>query len=414
MTSTCFGWASGARSLALVLMSLVLISSSGAEASPMEVFKAWVTGSANTQADDWSVKPGQIPDYVLKYAPTVHLYSEEVYLPCDVRDFVSHMYPVMDGKNITEGINFPMTLYDVGRLPREENVFLTSTDDFDVDPDWITGRGNLPDIETGEVPVPAILIVFDKGDGWVDSFWFYFYAFNLGPFVMGGGPYGNHIGDWEHSILRFYKGEPHSLWMSAHGGGSGFSFKALEKKEGDPNRPVIYSGRGTHANYGSAGQHSHDLPFRMLSDFTDRGPLWDPAKNYLGYTYDGTTVCGEGDTTDVNAEWLYFPGHWGDDKLPPDDPRQHFHPFEWRYIEGPTGPLWKHLDRTVVCQQPKWYNYWGTCRVRNTLEYGEGVESEGYGCAGVLDHIWPSFLGSFVRLWFWGGWFCGFVDWMWG
>lgn len=268
----------------------------------MEIFKMWIySDKPRTEAEDWSVKPGQIPDYVLKYAPTVHLYSEEVYLPCDVRDFVSHMYPVQDGKNITNDIKLPMTLYDVGKLPREEDVFLSSTSDFDVDPDWITGRGNIPDIETGELRVPAVLIVFDKGDGWVDSFWFYFYAFNLGPFVMGGGPYGNHIGDWEHSILRFYKGEPHSLWMSAHGGGSGFSFKALEKKEGDPNRPVIYSGRGTHANYGSAGQHSHDLPFRMLSDFTDRGPLWDPAKNYLGYTYDGTTMCGEGDTTDANA-----------------------------------------------------------------------------------------------------------------
>ncbi|KAK9378984.1 uncharacterized protein V2V93DRAFT_374702 [Kockiozyma suomiensis] len=407
----CVSW----RWALLVAMTLMTAAFGSAEASAMEIFKMWIySDKPRTEAEDWSVKPGQIPDYVLKYAPTVHLYSEEVYLPCDVRDFVSHMYPVQDGKNITNDIKLPMTLYDVGKLPREEDVFLSSTSDFDVDPDWITGRGNIPDIETGELRVPAVLIVFDKGDGWVDSFWFYFYAFNLGPFVMGGGPYGNHIGDWEHSILRFYKGEPHSLWMSAHGGGSGFSFKALEKKEGDPNRPVIYSGRGTHANYGSAGQHSHDLPFRMLSDFTDRGPLWDPAKNYLGYTYDGTTMCGEGDTTDANAEWLYFPGHWGDDKLPASDPRQHYHPFEWRYIEGPTGPLWKHLDRTVVCQQPKWYNYWGTCRVRRTLEYGEGVESEGFGCAGMLDHIWPGFLGPVVRAWFWGGWLCGFVDWMWG
>ncbi|KAK9237793.1 hypothetical protein V1525DRAFT_402942 [Lipomyces kononenkoae] len=392
-----------------ILLSFVIISGL-VDAFPMIPFKIW----DQDDGKDWSVKPGQIPDYVIRYAPTVHLYSEEVYLPCDLREFTANMYPVLDGKNITQHTHSPMTIYDVGRLPRDEDVFLTSTSDFDVDPDWITGIGNQPDIETGRNPAPAILIVFDKGNGWVDSFWFYFYAFNLGPFVMGGGPYGNHIGDWEHSVLRFYKGQPHSLWMSAHGGGSGFTFQALEKLETDPDRPVIFSARGTHANYGSAGQHSHDLPFRMLSDFTDRGPLWDPAKNYLAYTYDGNLVCGEGDTTSVNAEWLYFPGHWGDQKLDPSDPRQHFHPFEWRYIEGPTGPLWKHLDRATVCQQPKWYNFRGTCRVRNTLEYGEGVESEGLGCAGVFDHIWPSFLGKFIRLWLWGGWMCGFIDWIWG
>ncbi|KAK9448243.1 uncharacterized protein V1518DRAFT_307646 [Limtongia smithiae] len=402
------------RPLDLLLALLLLIGPAVAEI-PFSLRSLFSTAAAK-EPHPFAIQPGVIPDYIIKYAPTVHLYSEELYLPGDFREFITNMYPVQNGQNITSslGITLPLDIYDIARLPREENVFLTSRTDFDVDPDWITGRGNLPDIVTGRNPAPAVLIVADKGDGWVDSFWFYFYPFNLGPFVMGGGPYGNHIGDWEHSILRFHNGLPHSLWMSAHGGGSGFTFKALEKLETNPDRPVIFSARGTHANYGSAGQHSHDLPFRMLSDFTDRGPLWDPAQNYVGYTYDGTTVYGEGDVTDINAAWLYFPGHWGDDKLPPDDPRQHFHPFEWRYIEGPTGPLWKHLDRTVVCQQPKWYNFRGTCRVRRTLEYGEGVESEGFGCAGVLDHIWPRFLARFIRLWFWGGYMCGFIDWMWG
>ncbi|KAK9476452.1 hypothetical protein V1514DRAFT_369628 [Lipomyces japonicus] len=402
-------WLSSIPFIALLVLSVASIAHAFPTMVPFKMF-------AKDEPEDWSIKPGQIPDYVIKYAPVVHLYSEEVYLPCDVRDFVSHMYPVLNSENITDRLNIklPMTMRDVGRLPRDADIYLTSDSDFDVDPDWVTGIGNRPSIETGLNPAPAVLIVFDKGDGWVDSFWFYFYSFNLGPFVMGGGPYGNHIGDWEHSILRFHNGQPHSLWMSAHGGGSGFTYKALEKLKTAPDRPVIFSARGTHANYGSAGQHSHDLPFRMLSDFTDRGPLWDPAQNYFAFTYDGEVVYGEGQSTEADAEWLYFPGRWGDEKLDPEDPRQHYHPFEWRYIDGPTGPLFKHLDRKTICQEPKWYNFLGTCRVRHTLEWGEGVESEGYGCAGVFDHIWPSFLGSFIRVWFWGGWTCEFIDWMWG
>ncbi|KAK9457765.1 hypothetical protein V1511DRAFT_490776 [Dipodascopsis uninucleata] len=368
------------------------------------------------QQDDteWKVEPGVIPDYVLQYAPTVHLYSEEVYLPCDYRKFVNHMHPVLSGKNITDAVHTPLTIQDVGKLPIDRDIFLTANTDFDVDPDWITGVHNKPDLETGRSPAPAILIVIDKGGGWVDSFWFYFYAFNLGPFVMGSGPFGNHIGDWEHSVLRFHNGEPHSLWMSAHSGGSGFTFKALEKLESNPERPVIFSARGTHANYGTAGQHSRDLPFRMLGDFTDRGMLWDPAKNFVGYTYDGTHVYGANGLSPADSAWLYYSGHWGDKTLDPSDPRQRYHPFEWRYIDGPTGPLDKNLMRATVCQQPAWYNIFGTCRIRNTLEYGEGVESEGFGCAGVLDHIWPSFLGKIIRFLFWGGWLCDFIDRTWG
>ena len=49
---------------------------------------------------------------------------------------------------------------------------------------------NKPSLINGEIKdAPATLIVVDKGNGWVDAFWFYFYSFNLGPYVMGQGPY---------------------------------------------------------------------------------------------------------------------------------------------------------------------------------------------------------------------------------
>ena len=128
--------------------------------------------------------------------------------------------------------------YSEGSIPSGE-TFLTSLDDFDKDPSWLLGHE--PNYGSGEIAkAPAILIVVDKGNGWVDAYWFYFYAFNLGPFIMGYGPWGNHVGDWEHTLVRFFQGEPQYLWMSAHSGGGYYEFSALEKKTW-----VQYSDDGT-------------------------------------------------------------------------------------------------------------------------------------------------------------------------
>jgi hypothetical protein len=75
---------------------------------------------------------------------------------------------------------------------------------------------------------PAILVVMDKGNGIVDAFWFYFYSFNLGNTVVNV-RFGNHVGDWEHCLVRFHNGEPKALFFSAHQGGEAYSYEAVEK-----------------------------------------------------------------------------------------------------------------------------------------------------------------------------------------
>jgi hypothetical protein len=40
---------------------------------------------------------------------------------------------------------------------------------------------------------------------------------------------GNHIGDWEHTMIRFYYGVPQTVWLSQHAGGQAFTYDALEK-----------------------------------------------------------------------------------------------------------------------------------------------------------------------------------------
>lgn len=406
-------------------MLTILLCIQGVSAIPFSLFDSTFV--------DPDVPMTVIPDYVTKYAPVVHLYSEERYLPGDINEYVTHFVltdeseacnlttqPFHNLSHLTQTMRSLIEVrpdYGLDQSP----LFLSMVDDFSGDPDWVTGRTNIPNIATGLIEnAPAVLIVVNKGHGIVDAFWFFFYAFNLGPFVMGAGPYGNHIGDWEHCVIRFDNGNPQVLWMSAHGGGAAYQFEALEKSESDQNRPVIFAARGTHANYATVGQHSHDLPYHMLSDFTDRGPLWDVSRNYLAYIYDGKTVF-ETNGTEPGREIRYgnwmqnFQGHWGNKQLPPEDPRQRFHPFSWRMIDGPTGPLDKNLMRNDTCQRTKWWNFFKTCHVRNRLQVGEGIESEGaHGCALLLDGVRPYWLQIILRLLTFGGFGCFFAERIWG
>lgn len=371
-----------------------------------------------------TLRYGQLPQYVIDYAPYVHLYLEERYMPYDVRDFVSHFHAEFGNGTVIDVDDGCLDIALLSALPKDKDIYLTSNEDFVSDPDWITGVHNQPSLVDGKIEnAPAILIVVDKGNGWVDAFWFYFYSFNLGPFVLGGGPYGNHVGDWEHSLMRFYKGKPLILWMSAHGGGGAFFFDRLEKHEVETNHPIIYSARGTHANYVSVGTHPHDLPYQILCDFTDKGPLWNPAKNYLGYFYDGSFVLPIEENANSEhtwreldyGDWLTFPGHWGDKKLADEDPRQKYSVIGGaKYTDGPRGPLAKNLLRVIPCERAKWWNFWGGCNVRDHIKYGVGIDSEGSNCGNLFTHVKSQYVRKMLQMVTLGGWFCYVADLVYG
>lgn len=371
-----------------------------------------------------TLKKGEVPQYVIDYAPLVHLYSEERYMPYDIKKYVSNFHVEYDNGTVIPGTEENMTLEKLGDMPSLPDIYMTANSDFDADPEWITGSKNSPDLNNGEIrDAPATLLIVDKGNGWVDAFWFYFYSFNLGPFVMGNGPYGNHVGDWEHLLVRFYKGKPIIVWMSAHGGGGAYYYQKLEKYELDPKHPIIFSARGTHANYVSVGQHPHDLPYAILSDFTDRGPLWNPTKNYLAYSYDGQFVYPAENNTNHDhkgreleyGNWLSFTGHWGDKQLPSNDARQrHLFIGGYRYIDGPRGPLLKNLVRLSPCERCKWWNFWNGCNIRENIKWGIGVESEGYNCGNLFQNTKPEWLKNTLETITWGGGFCFIVDLLYG
>jgi hypothetical protein len=240
---------------------------------------------------------------------------------------------------------------------------------------------------SGRSPAPAILILVDKGHGILDAFWFYFYSYNLGTTVLNI-RFGNHIGDWEHSLIRFHHGVPKAVFFSAHSGGTAYSYNAVEKGKGPgrEGRPVLYSAFGSHAMYAMPGKHPYILPFGLLADVTDKGPLWDPALNYYAYHFNTSITHDENSrslTTNLPLSqrrqtlqpasknpsaptgWFWFTGHWGDKFYELRDWRQWRFVGQYHYVNGPLGPRFKNLGRSKVCQSGL------TCTILDSIEEGK-------------------------------------------
>ena len=334
----------------------------------------------------------EIPQYVLEYAPLVHLFSGEQFWPCDIADHLNHVTPNLNYTPIraqTDNLNLTnldeLNEYDGGRF-----VYLKSDDNVEERPDWLGGQKNIPDEpedataprhphrkpsdsqrqeppQRGHSSAPAVLVAVNKGHGIVDAFWFYFYSYNLGNVVLNI-RFGNHVGDWEHSLIRFQHGKPKIVFFSEHFFGQAYTYDAVEKIG---KRPVVYSAVGTHAMYATPGRHPYIFPLGLLHDQTDRGPLWDPAMNCMQYIYDvkKDALTPDNRTAHAPTEWFYFDGHWGDKLYPLDDRRQYAFAGQYHYVTGPLGPRWKHLGRRKVCQGP----YKNDCVIKERLEAeGEG------------------------------------------
>ncbi|KAL4800525.1 hypothetical protein BDV19DRAFT_384337 [Aspergillus venezuelensis] len=299
------------------------------------------------RAVDAALAATEIPSYVLDYAPLVWLHSEDRYRPSGIAEHLNHVVPKVDYEEIS-GVQEPLTLDNLDQLNAlgNESVYLTSVEGIDANPqpDWLFGA-NIDD--NGQASdTSSIIVVNDHGDGEVDAFYFYYYSYNLGNTVIGM-EFGNHIGDWEHNMIRFQDGEPQALWYSQHSRGQAFTYEATEK-QGD--RPIAYSGKGTHAVYSIAGPHDHtipglNLPFGPLVDETDQGILWDPTLGAYAYSYAADTQTFEAYDSSFAVDWLNFNGRWGDDAL--QGGPELF--GQATYTAGPNGPKFKNLQREQVC-----------------------------------------------------------------
>ncbi|KAI0368873.1 hypothetical protein BV20DRAFT_1053639 [Pilatotrama ljubarskyi] len=289
-------------------------------------------------------KRDPVPPFVLQNAPVSHLWSQEQWWPSDVAVHLTHVVPEIDFKAVAPAV----TMQNVSRLA--SNVYLTSKDDVTKQPAWLTSEVGKPDA-SGHSSAPATIVLVEKPGGILDAFFFYFYSFDHGGKVLDI-EFGDHVGDWEHSMVRFVNGSPTAVYLSAHSGGSAYTFAATEKTNG---RPTTYIAGGTHANYATPGKHCHDLPLDLLCDQTDAGPL---VAGGAGSGAQAEAVEG--------ADWLSFAGMWGDEQYPVLEHGQYCLPVgdtdECQFSSGPTGPIAKNLGRTAVCQHDD-----SSCTVNTSL-----------------------------------------------
>ena len=243
----------------------------------------WNSGKA--RPEDWTDNERrlrEIPQYVLDYAPFVHLYSGEEFWPCDIADHLIHTTPHLNYTPLKTSSDY-LNLTNLDELNRygSRNVYLQSDDNVERRPDWLGGKSNIPAIPDderckivdpgfaqgssgseaklgmrgtnnifatnredpasgsttgqtkkkpcgGRSDAPAVLVAIDKGDGIVDAFWFFFYSYNLGNVVLNL-RFGNHVGDWEHTLVRFKNGQPIEIFFSEHNFGEAYAYDAVEK-----------------------------------------------------------------------------------------------------------------------------------------------------------------------------------------
>ncbi|CCD55659.1 hypothetical protein ACHAPC_005269 [Botrytis cinerea] len=293
-----------------------------------------------------------LPSYVFEYAPIVWLDQSEMYFPSDIYAQVLNTKPYVNRSLIPEDtLPSPLNLETIDKLNNWGlDVYLTSTVDITTSPSYLTGV--VPSSTTGRTQdaISCSVILTDHGDGLVDVFYMYFYAYNQGNTVLGQ-ELGNHIGDWEHNMIRFVNGTPQTVWYSQHANGQAFLYSVVEK---NGKRPIAYSARGSHANYAISGTHDHtipdlNLPAGLLQDYTSRGTIWDPVLSSYFYTYDIATKKFSKASEDSPVQAMEYLGKWGDAQYPEDDKRQKKFFGFWKYVGGPTGPATKGLVRDKVC-----------------------------------------------------------------
>ncbi|KAK5164380.1 uncharacterized protein LTR77_010076 [Saxophila tyrrhenica] len=302
--------------------------------------------------------PSGVPDFALTYAPVAYLYSKEAYYPADIGSQLVNTQPQANYTPISNLSSRPLSLDNLDQLNAYgrggQDVYLTSKDNVEDIPAWL--RGAKPDsngLTNGAVS--STVIVNNHGSGMVDVFYFYFYAFNFG------GKYishviGNHVGDWEHTMVRFKDGKPQAIWYSQHSNGEAFEYRVV-KKYNNGARPVVYIGNGTHANYAIPGDHDHaipnvNLPQGLVEDHTDQGAFWDPIQSAYWFSFNASSQIFTSYDGSTRTNWLYYVGHWGDKQYRDSDPRQKDIldiDGSHKYTNGPTGPINKQLNRTKVC-----------------------------------------------------------------
>lgn len=218
-------------------------------------------------------KPKNIPlpqmmNLLQTYSPRVWLHSHESFMPSSVPFAFLHMTRELRDTKLGQTYCLRTNQRWIGDINP---------------PNPPTG---FPQYFLGDLNGAVVYAFFvDKLGRNTDLTYFFFYPFNRG---FGG--FGNHVSDWEHCTVRLEWSKSGDEWTnpapiavagSAHTENNYVTWDKIEKVG---THPVIYSAKGTHANYFSSGTHFHD---KVIPDFCDRGTSWDTwLKGMWAYYWD--------------------------------------------------------------------------------------------------------------------------------
>lgn len=96
---------------------------------------------------------------------------------------IDNSQPEVDFK-VVSGAPSPLNLDNLDSLNSfGDDVYLTSKEDITTNPAWLAGVKPTDSGKTEDVMTAAVIVV-DKGNGTVDAFYMYFYAYNWGGIVL--------------------------------------------------------------------------------------------------------------------------------------------------------------------------------------------------------------------------------------
>lgn len=276
-----------------------------------------------------------IADYsfVEDYAPRIWMDKHELFFPCSVDFFQNYTRPAMIKNNIwyvsKENLTSPVDIlpYFTGQNPGKESVPVYAI---------------IMPSETEPNPVEALKYPLTHN---ITVTYFTLYSYNRGKeflFTV----WDNHVGDIEHIHIYFVNGKPDKVVASWHAWNTtkNWNDSSVEKIG---NHPIVYSARGSHGLWFSAGNHTyHTNP--TLTDITSNGTAWDTWNN-VSYIF----------PWDWNSTfWLTEVLRWGDPST--DFPVDNCFFGYCRLGDGPVGMLGKSqiqrsiknlVEKGLVCEK---------------------------------------------------------------
>jgi len=119
-------------------------------------------------------RAGNLPDFVLKYAPLSYLHSSEQYWPSDIKTHMTKVIPQVNFKPVggTPTVGTLSTLSNDVSLTATDNLLVPDKSAF-----FTSTYGKPVNNVSG---APGTIIAVEKAGGIVDAFYFYFYSWNYG------------------------------------------------------------------------------------------------------------------------------------------------------------------------------------------------------------------------------------------